>query len=409
MQAPNSFKYQQIGCFMSNKSVYRPPLVPYVLTLLTTLLCFYIDSELLFIPFVLVGFVWAWSHYAIYKQSKNMSAVSSQTVLDDAESSALKSQFIMALENMLLQQDNLSEKMKSRVNESIDELSTSFTGISNKSDQQRVKLLEIVELVHGTNKKNTTSGNEESMCLKAFAGDLMKIIDQYVGLLVEVSEKSISAVHKIQDMSSHFDQSFTLLGQIRGIADQTNLLALNAAIEAARAGEAGRGFAVVADEVPTLSHNSNVLNDKIFETSENTKAAIQDVSHIVGDIASLDMNMAINAKAKVDAMLLHLESNNEKIEHAMEEVSSQTNLLKADVGRAVQTLQFADLISNDLKTRIQVNHDLLIDTKAILSNKDIPNIEALKKVFNQLTQLNYSKVSLKHKADNESESDISLF
>ena len=75
------------------------------------------------------------------------------------------------------------------------------------------------------------------------------IIRQFVDTLITVSEKSISAVHSIHDMSDKLNTVFKLLAQVRGLSEQTNLLALNAAIEAARAGDAGRGFAVVAQEV----------------------------------------------------------------------------------------------------------------------------------------------------------------
>jgi len=177
--------------------------------------------------------------------------------------------------------------------------------------------------------------------------------------LIEVSEKSIFAVHRIEDMSAHFDKTFSLLGQIRGIADQTNLLALNAAIEAARAGEAGRGFSVVADEVRQLSQNSNMLNDQIFETSETTRVAIQEVSKIVGEIASLDMNMAISAKSQVDEMLVELEEANHETELTMEKVSSETDNLQADVNFAVKSLQFADLLTNQMSKTDKRNSQLI--------------------------------------------------
>lgn len=387
---------------MSSKSLYRPPILPYLLTLITTILCFYVETQLLFIPIVITGIVWAWNNYSTFKQhAHNNDNTKSEINQKDIE--LFKKEVFGCIHTLLSINNDQAIKVKNKINESVDALSTSFTGISTKSDSQRSKLVDIVELVHG-NSLDGDDDQQNDMCVKEFTKDLMEIIDQYVSLLVQVSEKSISAVHKIQDMSSHFEQTFSLLGQIRGIADQTNLLALNAAIEAARAGEAGRGFAVVADEVRTLSHNSNMLNDRIFETSENTKTAIQGVSNIVGDIASLDMNMAINAKTKVDAMLLHLETNNERIEAAMEDVSMETNDLKSDVAGAVRTLQFADLISHDIKNTINQSQDLIERLKGLNQSDQLTNLVLLSNALRDL------KFQFSQPVDkSEALSDVSLF
>lgn len=233
-----------------------------------------------------------------------------------------------------------ADQIGSVVGDSVEKLGLSFSGLSEKSTYQRNLLINIVSRIQG--EESSDSGS--SLTVKAFAQELDGIISQYVELLISVSEKSIDAVHQIGDMVTHFDQMFSLLGQIRMIADQTNLLALNAAIEAARAGEAGRGFAVVADEVRTLSHNSNQLNDQIREKAESAKNAIDGVKGVVGEMASLDMNMAINAKGHVDDMLTELEEVNHFIEGSVEELSGVTRDINNDVSRAIMSLQFGDIV-----------------------------------------------------------------
>jgi methyl-accepting chemotaxis protein len=95
-------------------------------------------------------------------------------------------------------------------------------------------------------------------------------------VLTEAVEKATSVIQTLEKESGNIGQ---VLGVIRGIADQTNLLALNAAIEAARAGEQGRGFAVVADEVRTLASRTQQstleINEMIVRLQSGTDLAVK--------------------------------------------------------------------------------------------------------------------------------------
>lgn len=251
-----------------------------------------------------------------------------------------------------------SDDLNQTISGSVSLLSDAFMSLSHQANHQNELALQIFNHVKGQHEEH----DGEDITIEGFAKSLDNVIGTYVDLLISVSEKSVNAVHRIEDMVGHVDQMFSLLGNIQEIADQTDLLALNAAIEAARAGEAGRGFAVVADEVRRLSRGSSELNTQIKEKASETKDAISKVRAIVGEVASLDMKEALNARTFIDNMLSAMGGVNEKVNEAVVEMTGLTGEIKSSVDTSVRGLQFGDIttqacdrISRRLKMLDQFN------------------------------------------------------
>ena len=104
-----------------------------------------------------------------------------------------------------------------------------------------------------------------------------KLLDETITQLNSTAEKEAQMNDRLNHLATEATQVKSVLEVIGDIADQTNLLALNAAIEAARAGEHGRGFAVVADEVRKLAERTQ---KSLIETNATVNVIVQSISDI---------------------------------------------------------------------------------------------------------------------------------
>ena len=131
--------------------------------------------------------------------------------------------------------------------------------------------------------QNCQMAAESSVVAMTAAESGSAVVGQTVAVMGKIAERVQLSAKSIEGLGSRSDQIGAIIGTIEDIADQTNLLALNAAIEAARAGEQGRGFAVVADEVRALAERTTKATREI---SEMIKAVQTETRNAVGEMES---------------------------------------------------------------------------------------------------------------------------
>ena len=154
--------------------------------------------------------------------------------------------------------------------------------------------------------------------------------------MARIAEQVQNAAEAIESLGSRSDQIGAIVGTIEDIADQTNLLALNAAIEAARAGEQGRGFAVVADEVRALAERTTratrEIGDMIKAIQKETKIAVETMKEGVFEVAKGTEDAARSGEAL------------QQILHQIGEVTHQVNQIATAAEE--QTATTSEISSN---------------------------------------------------------------
>ncbi|MCC8474606.1 MULTISPECIES: methyl-accepting chemotaxis protein [Xanthomonas] len=232
------------------------------------------------------------------------------------------------------------ERARELIRQAVSGLGGSFEAMNRKSRQQSQALARIVD----------RAGDDGSagVDVARFAQHASSRMEQLVEALEQVSGQSTNTVHHIDEMAQHLDGIFALLEDVKSIADQTNLLALNAAIEAARAGEAGRGFAVVADEVRNLSERSTTFNEQIRKLAHSSKESIAKVRETVSQLASRHMDRSREARHESAAMLENVAQINASLGDGMREISECARSIDGSVAEAVRALQFEDIATQTL-------------------------------------------------------------
>jgi methyl-accepting chemotaxis protein len=236
----------------------------------------------------------------------------------------------------------------------IEQLATSAQSLSTVTEQTNLEVSsqkeETEQVATAMNQMTATvhdvARNAEEAAVAAQTADGkvesgQLVVRQSMARIEQLADSATSASSSIESLSAEIQNIGTVLSVIKSVAEQTNLLALNAAIEAARAGEQGRGFAVVADEVRALAKRTQQSTEEIERLVSALRSAAQtSVQQIQssGELVKLAVSDALqteSALGSIAAAVSLIQQMNQQIAAAAEEQSS----VAEEINRSVTSIR----------------------------------------------------------------------
>lgn len=217
-------------------------------------------------------------------------------------------------------------RARSMVHEAVPRLIKSFHELKGELGEQSAELVEITRQLQG----------EQGSI--GFLAQMRSVLDIFVKDLVAVSHNSMRLVARVEALTADIEDIVTHVGHIESLAKSTRLIALNARIEAHRAGEAGKTFRVVADEVKSLADDAGEFSAQIRDVVEGTHQSLTDAKDAVTSLASHDLNALLEAQQGVLTTMERLDGASGRVTAALARVSE-------NLEAAAQAMQFEELVS----------------------------------------------------------------
>ncbi|WP_338484483.1 methyl-accepting chemotaxis protein [Pseudomonas trivialis] len=220
----------------------------------------------------------------------------------------------------------------------IQEQSTSASMMAATIEELTVSIHHVSENADEAHQLASRSGEQSK--------DGARVIENTLSSMNGIARTVQHSSTQVAGLGQHSEQISSIISVIQGIADQTNLLALNAAIEAARAGEQGRGFAVVADEVRLLAQNTGKSTKEIAIMIEKIQAGVREtVESMRGGV--LEVSQGVETAGTAGAAIVEIRESSEKVLQVVDQISfalREQTMASQDVARNVErSAQMAEM------------------------------------------------------------------
>lgn len=174
--------------------------------------------------------------------------------------------------------------------------------------------------------------------------DLVRVI----GALKELQQSRSALADEIRKLAAHTSELRVMASEVEQIAFQTNMLSLNAAIEAAHAGEAGRGFAVVAQEVRVLSRASRETGRRITDGADAIAGTLSEIMSASESATAREVEVITDAETRVGEVLNRFTSASTELSRSTEQLRAESGLIQGEISESLMHLQFQDRVGQIL-------------------------------------------------------------
>ena len=249
-------------------------------------------------------------------------------------------------QEIMLQVAGQASEISNRVAAASEQLSAQVEQVSRGAEMQRARVESTASAMTEMNStvlevaRSAGEASEQSEKTRAKASDGASLVNRVVQSINQVNAVAMTLQNNMQELGDQVESIGGVMNVISDIADQTNLLALNAAIEAARAGEAGRGFAVVADEVRKLAEKTmtatHEVGSSITAIQHSARTNIDEVGHAVTNIT--DATGLANSSGESLKEIVDLASANSAVVASIATAAEEQSATSEEINRAIEEI-----------------------------------------------------------------------